>query len=211
MQKRAARLIFSPSDLMTFLESPFASWMDRFHVERPGVLIPAEQDDERALLAKMGVAHEERELAALVAAGRDVWSPPNRKTAFEDTMLAMRAGHDVIYQAALRRDDFAGHADFLIRVEEPSALGSFSYEVSDTKLARRPKPYFLVQLCAYAAMLEAAQGVRPAFVHVVTGDGLTHEFRTEDYAHYFRALEQAFLAAQAAFDPEHPPVPDARA
>lgn len=211
MQKRSGRLVFSPSDLIVFLESPFASWMDRFHVERPGELVPDEHDPQSKLVAKLGTEHEERELAALRAAGREVWTPPSREGAFEATLAAMRAGHDVIYQAALRRGDFEGHADFLVRVEQPSALGAFSYEVSDTKLARRPKPYFLLQLCAYAAMVEGVQGRRPDGVHVVTGDGAEHRFRTEDYVHYFRALEGAFLEAQRAFDPAACPLPDARA
>jgi hypothetical protein len=37
-----------------------------------------------------------------------------------------------------------GRADFLKRVERPSKLGSFSYEVQDTKLARSPKAKFVV-------------------------------------------------------------------
>ena len=55
----------------------------------------------------------------------------------------------------------AGYPDFLVRVASPSDLGAWSYEPWDTKLARHTKPYFLVQLCCYAEMLESAQGVRP--------------------------------------------------
>jgi len=43
-----------------------------------------------------------------------------------------------------------GRADFLRRVEQPSKLGGFSYEVLDTKLARSPKAKFLVQLAFYS-------------------------------------------------------------
>ena len=48
----------------------------------------------------------------------------------------MRAGTHIIYQGTLIEGDFLGHADFLRRVETPSALGPFSYELLDTKLAR---------------------------------------------------------------------------
>ena len=52
------------------------------------------------------------------------------------TLQAMRDGVDVIYQAVLLGDRRLGYADFLRRVEKPSDLGAWSYEVWDTKLAR---------------------------------------------------------------------------
>ena len=92
----------------------------------------------------------------------------------------MRRGEEIIYQGYLACDDFAGYPDFLVRVESPSDLGAWSYEPWDTKLARHTKPYFLVQLCCYAEMLERAQGVRPQHLRVVLGvtdaepDGVPH-------------------------------------
>ena len=52
------------------------------------------------------------------------------------TLAAMQEGVQVIVQASLGNEDFAGIADVLIRVEVPSALGAWSYEPVDTKLAR---------------------------------------------------------------------------
>ncbi len=40
----------------------------------------------------------------------------------------MRAGAEVIYQATFARDGWRGRADFLVRVDEPSDLGAWSYE-----------------------------------------------------------------------------------
>jgi uncharacterized protein len=211
MRKRSGRLVFSPSDLITYLESPFASWMDRFHLEHPGTLTPDPQTEDDALAASQGDRHEVAYLEQLRAAGRDVWTPPEGVDRFAATLDAMRAGREILYQAELRRDDFEGKSDFLRRVDEPSALGAWSYEIVDTKLARTPKAYFLVQLCAYAKMLEAGQGRRPGRVHVVGGDGVEHSFRTDDYYYYFRALEAAFLDEQRAFDPAKRPMPEARA
>ena len=48
----------------------------------------------------------------------------------------MRDGAEVIYQATFSRDGWRGRADFLVRVDEPSDLGAWSYEPYDTKLAR---------------------------------------------------------------------------
>ena len=74
----------------------------------------------------------------------------------------MRAGAEVIYQATFLRDGLRGHADFLFRVDRHSALGSYSYEVADTKLARRAKPYFILQLCFYSELVAGAQGRSPS-------------------------------------------------
>ena len=54
----------------------------------------------------------------------------------------------------------AATADFLLRVEEPSELGSFSYEPADAKLATHPKPYFIFQLLFYADMVASHPGAR---------------------------------------------------
>lgn len=59
MQRIEGMLIFSPSDLVTYFQSPFASWMERARLENPSLneLI----DPEVALLsslAKQGYAHE---------------------------------------------------------------------------------------------------------------------------------------------------------
>jgi predicted RecB family nuclease len=123
----------------------------------------------------------------------------------------MRAGRGVIYQGALRHESFEGYSDFLYRVDAPSKLGAFRYEVVDTKLARKAQPYFLLQLCAYAKMLEATQGVRPGNVHIVNGDGDLLSFRTDDYYFYFASLERDFLETHRAFDPESQPTPEPRA
>ena len=215
MQRRADRLIFSPSDITRFFESPFASWMDRYRIERPATVTPDADSEEMTLLAEMGLAHERRHVASLRAAGGDVWEPPSELGDFEArheaTLDAMRAGRDIIYQGALGHGDFAGYADFLHRVARPSKLGAFSYEVEDTKLARHPKPYFLLQLCAYAKMLEHLQGVRPESVAIVNGAGERVAFRTDDYFFYFASLEGQFLEAQRVFDPDQRPIPEARA
>jgi len=42
MQKEQNRLIYSPSDLTRFMESPFASWMDRLYREHPDRVTPDE-------------------------------------------------------------------------------------------------------------------------------------------------------------------------
>ena len=109
------------------------------------------------------------------------------------TEEAMRAGAEVIYQATFLRDGQRGHADFLFRVDRPSELGAFSYEVGDTKLARRAKPYFILQLCFYSELLAAAQGTEPEHIRVILGNGEQHYFRLVEFSAYFRRVRDSFL------------------
>ena len=117
----------------------------------------------------------------------------------------MKAGREIIYQGALELGSFVGITDFLVRVDGPSSLGDYHYEVWDTKLARKPKPYFIIQLCCYAEMLAAIQDRLPAEVQVVLGTKERRRFRTEDYFYYYRHLKLAFLEQQQKFNPEAPP------
>ena len=212
MRLRDDRAVYSPSDLNVFFESPFASWMDRAHLHAPAAHTPDARAADMTLLAAMGDDHERAHLDQLLGAGHDVWQPPaaarDADAKVAATLEAMRAGREILFQATLRHDGFEGHADFLRRVGTP---GAFHYEVLDTKLARKPKPYFLIQLCAYAEMLEAAQGVRPRNVHVVNGARETLAFRTDDYFFFYLTLKRAFLEQQARFDPSTRPMPEARA
>ena len=57
----------------------------------------------------------------------------------------------------------------LFGLDKPSALGSWSYEVVETKLARSTKATALVQLCFYSDLLARIQGVEPQWMHVVLG------------------------------------------
>src|SRR5436190_2559938 len=207
MQKVAGKLIYSPSDLVNYLKSPFASWMDRLLVERPGAEKPDPDTEENRLIAAKGDDHERAWLAGLRTRGVDVVEIA-RKAERPDpdaTRKALAGGRQVIFQAALAHGEFAGYADFLERSKGGAAN---EYDVVDTKLARTPKPYFILQLCAYAEMLEAMCGRRPRNIHVVLGDGKRKTYRTDDYFYAYRELKRRFLGHMASFDPERRPEPD---
>ena len=208
---RSGALVYSPSDLIRFMESPFASWMDRFNVEFPKQLVPDQDSEELKLIQATGDKHEHRFLASLKSAGREILEIDKRSQDPEAaTREAMKAGPEIIYQACLSLAPFRGFTDFLMRVE-PGPDGKPRYEVWDTKLARKAKPYYLVQLCCYAEMLERAQGWRPPSLRVVLGNNEIPAFNTEDFYYYYRQLKQAFLVLMDEFDPMTPPFPDARA
>ena len=108
---------------------------------------------------------------------------PNSVTA---TREAMSRGDAVIVQGALQSGRWNGRADVLRRVETPSRVGAWSYEVTDTKLARETKGNTVLQISLYSDLLSAMQGVEPASAHVVTpGTEFAPEtYRIADYAAY---------------------------
>lgn len=75
----------------------------------------------------------------------------------------------------------------------PSALGSYSYEVADTKLARSAKPKYVIQMCIYADILAREQGAASERMHVWLGDGTVASVRVDAVIHYFRRARQRFL------------------
>ncbi len=199
-------IVYSPSDLIRFMESPFASWMERLRLEHRELAVRDQPSEESELIAKTGGLHEAAYLRTLKESGRDVCEIPRGDDASARTRKAMAAHREVIFQGYLTTGPFAGYTDFLV-------LGDGGlYQVWDTKLARKVKPYFLVQLCCFAEMLGDVQGARPENVCVVLGDNDTRKFRTNDYYYYYSEVKKAFLAQMESFSAEaDPPVPDPRA
>lgn len=208
-------LRFSPRDLIAYLEGDFVSWCDRMSLEgdRGGSRgakelhwLKPDEDQELEIAAREGQEHEARYLASLKALEPELveierGDPAGR----EKSLAAMRAGAPIVYQAHLAEGDWQGFPDFLHRAAGNSRLGGYHYYPADTKLARSARPYFLVQLSAYADMLEAIQGVRPRELVFVLGDGSEVRFDTEDFFYYCRRLTRSFLAFQRNFSPgEHP-------
>jgi predicted RecB family nuclease len=211
MRRKSDRIVLAPTDLSNFLSCDHLSRQDldaaRGLAERPvrhGPLI-----DE---LKARGFAHERQYLEHLRAQHLSITDVVGDGENGADggvarTLAAMRAGVDVVYQPALADLRWSGRADFLRKVERPSELGAWSYEVVDTKLARETKAGTVLQLGVYSQLLEKLQGLRPISMWVVTpGDGFTlHEYRLDDYAAYLRLLERgldAFIAEPRETYPE---------
>lgn len=194
--------IFSPTDLVGFLECGHLTHLELARL-RGEIPRPNRHDPELDVLTRRGGAHERRHLDALRAAGLSVaeidldraetaGTADAYRAAQEQTLAAMRNGVDVVYQATFFDGTWLGHADFLTRVDTPSELGAFSYEAEDTKLARSVKASAVLQLSAYSAQLATLQGVTPAEMHVVLGDGRRESLRVADHAAYFAAVKRRF-------------------
>ena len=151
-------------------------------------------------------AHEARFLQRLKDKGIGVAEITGRGDSAElATIAAMQAGQQVIFQAALSCGEFAGRADFLYKVDGASDLGDYHYEAWDTKLAKKAKPYFAMQLCCYSEMLEHMHGRLPAHFKIVLGDLTEKVFRTSEFINYYRQLKKSFLEFQANFSKDKPP------
>jgi uncharacterized protein len=205
--------IFSPSDLVLFERSPFASWMARLEIDKPEQLIGIKKDQDAmmSLLAGKGLQHEAHYLEKLktdLGADNVCEITTDRKLRAIDTLDAMRAGYQVIFQAYLERDNFAGSADFLIRKEGNSSLGNYCYEAWDTKLSQSTKTYFIIQLCCYSWMLEAVQGKVPEHAVVALGNKKEETYPLAGYYYYFLNLKTQFLKAQDAFQNDWSMMPD---
>ena len=198
MRLHGSDLILSATDLSNFLGCRHRTALDMAAAhdarKRPYVTDPLLE-----LLFQRGLEHERRYVESLRAEGKSVVDLSDSGSSDErvaQTMDAMRTGADVIVQGELRDGRWMGKPDVMRRVEKASALGGWSYEIVDTKLARETRAGTILQLGLYSEMLAVAQGARPEFFHVVTPE-MTHDYRVDDYAAYFRLVRAQMLATVA--------------
>ena len=200
MQRLDGRLIVSAHDLVGFLGCDHLTALAQEVAEGRRKKPAYAEDPQLELLQKRGFEHEKRCLERLQKEGRTVReiarpgpSLASIEKAATETLAALREGIGVVYQGTLLGDGrWRGHPDFLLRVERPSALGPWSYEPADAKLAQRVVANALLQLCVYADGLQSLQGAAPEQVHVVTGDGTLHPHRLAEYAAYYRSVKRRF-------------------
>jgi uncharacterized protein len=181
---------------------------------RGGAKPPKNDDELTAILQKYGAEHEERYLEALrVQLGKvgrnivdlDVAREQQGSYGLEELRVRAAAvieafgnGPDALYQPTFFNEDerlaWIGRADFLVPTDASSALGAYSFEPYDTKLARIAKVNALLQLCSYAEHIAAIQGNEPEQVHIVTGseqEGIV-SVRLSEVSAYFRRVKEAF-------------------
>lgn len=208
------RLVTSASDLTAASTCEFAFLRKVDQKLGRDTVVPDNDDAMLLRAAELGDVHEARTLeryrAALgagepFAAGGVVEIPrpesmgeADLRAVADQTLVALRSGAEVVFQAtffeaSMRPADpatgdpeiaFVGFADFLARRPDGS------YEVQDTKLARRTKVTALMQLAAYAGQLErVGVPVSPEIV-LILGDGARSRHRLADVAAVFRSRRE---------------------
>ena len=195
-QTSPGSFLYSASDVVHFLDCEHLTSLDlRAFTED---LQKAKDDEQALLIQEKGNLHENafvEVLKARHASFIDIAKTSDQRQGKADaTLKAMHEGIEIIFQATFVQGELLGHADFLRRVETPSSLGNYSYEVLDTKLARSVKAKFVVQLAFYSDLLANVQGLLPHHMYVVLGDGKEVSLRCADYAQYYARLKSRFLA-----------------
>jgi hypothetical protein len=190
---------------------------------------PPKRDDPTIdLLIKRGQEHEACYVDQLRTKGKTVFdaqgfgSNDTAAEKIERTRGAMREGVDIIVQGALGDDRWFGIADIIHRVGTTSALGEWSYEVTDTKLTSETKAGTILQLALYSSLVGEIQGLTPERFHVVTPntdntdntgstDGIGAPVSASsvfsvlsvffnDYAAYYRLMQRRMLESVALGD-----------
>ncbi len=189
---------YSPTDLSSHLACPHLTQLER--QRRIGALhVDLSADPRVEALKQRGIEHENKYLDELRSAGKTLLDLRHTKDVAA-TLQAMGQGVDAIVQAPLANDELFGIADVLLRCESPSLLGTYSYEPVDTKLAKETRAGTLLQLCAYAELLEVAQGLEPSRVHVVTPLRM-ETYLTSDFGAYYRLVRGSFTKSVSSVPP----------
>jgi uncharacterized protein len=193
--------MFSATDIANFLACRHTATLARAESKKE-IAKPFFKDPTVDLLRKLGLEHEHQYLRKLTETDglsiAQIAIGGSWKDAVAETVQALRKGVDAVYQGTLLDAPWGGRSDFLIRVNTPSALGPWSYEVVEAKLARSTKATALIQLCFYSDLLARIQCVEPQWMHVVLGGTAAPErFQVQRYIAYFRRIRSEFDGAWA--------------
>src|SRR5437867_10920573 len=195
------QLQVSASDLAKHLACRHLTSLD-LRAARGEIDRPYRHDPALEVLQERGFRHEAAYLAYLKDRGHTVVLDENgldEDARIQRTVNAMKSGIEVIAQADLKDGNWRGRADILLKVDRPSNLGNWSYEVIDTKLARETRGGTILQLCLYSELVAQIQGLMPDRMHVVSpGQGFHPEtFRVHDFLPYYRFVKSRLEKAVA--------------
>ena len=207
-------IVLAATDIAEFLACPHLA-QQRLAIARGERGRPRPAEDPHAdLIRTRGEAHEREQLARLSAEFDGTMDlsrefPRTREEleqAAATTEQAMCDGAPLIYQAQLFDGRWQGRTDFLRRIDVPSSLGDWSYEVLDTKLARAVKPPVIHQLSLYSRLVGRIQGREHRQAHLLLGDGTQATVDLRRYLalhrHVCARLEQVVAAPSVQTYPE---------
>lgn len=193
MKKILSNIQYSASDLSNFLNCNHLTSLDLEAVN--GIQTkPHYKNEVTEMLQQRGQEFEAEILASYIESNKSVVKFEIHQSGANEALIqALEKGVDIVYQAHLKGETFSGWADFLVKVDKPSRLGNWSYEVVDTKLATETKASAVLQICLYSQLLAEIQGVMPDYMYIKKPDG-EEAFRVSDYYYYLRHIQNSFLA-----------------
>ncbi|MCX6293290.1 MAG: TM0106 family RecB-like putative nuclease [Sphingobacteriales bacterium] len=194
MKKENKQFIFSPTDLSGFINCKHLTQLNKLAAEG-AIKKPIRKNRVTEMLQQRGIDFENAFLLSLEAEGKSIIRISQDDTdAFNNTVMAMRSGVDIVYQARLEHENWKGWSDFLIKTNKPSNLGDWSYEVMDTKLATETKAGTILQIALYSQIVAEIQGLMPEQMHVQTPEGHL-EYRVDNFIAFVRHTKRKFLAS----------------
>ena len=216
MKKQNGQTLYSATDLANHLGCDFATHLDRQYVDG-AISLEYRNDPMLELLIELGNMHEEAYMQHQRDQGGTIveLAEFGGEAGIEKASEAMQQGVEVIAQASLVSLPWHGRTDFLFKVDRPSKLGDWSYEVADTKLSQTTKATAVLQLCLYSELLAEIQGVLPERMYVVKPGNASADqtfdvdpLRVADYMAYYRMAKSRFEATMANdLDPKKYPDP----
>ena len=139
MRKSEGNIFFSTSDIVNFSKCSFLTSLDYFVLDHPKFLsLKSDPSKYADLIQENGKKHESKhwdELRNSTLNYVELNENLSRRQRCKETILAMKKGVDLIYQGGFVDERFTARPDFLKKVDVPSSLGNYSYEVWDTKLS----------------------------------------------------------------------------
>ena len=197
------RLQLSATDLANHLGCQHLTQLE--HARAFGVVGPPDwHDPTLEILRERGLAHETAYLDYLSEQGVNIQIVDEEHRSIDDRGVAitrdlMTRGVEAIVQAPLLSGRWRGIADVLLRVEEPSELGSWSYIPVDTKLAFETRGGTVLQLCLYSDLVAELQGRMPDEMRVISPGRYAEPdcFWTSDFMAYYRRVREELESAVA--------------
>ncbi|MGM0934046.1 MAG: TM0106 family RecB-like putative nuclease [Bacteroidota bacterium] len=190
MKYKNNQIIYSPTDLSSHSSCKHLTQLNKQHAI--GEIEDPEVYTNRVLqmLIQKGIEFEDSHLQEFKDQGKAIAEITQDTHTEKMTIEAMQKGVDLIYQAYLKeKDKWMGRADFLLKVDKPSDLGDWSYEVWDTKLANETKAGTILQIGLYSERIARIQGTIPEYMGVIKPEGEEY-YRYDEHAAYIRLVKR---------------------
>lgn len=181
----------SATDLSNHLACDHLTQLNRL-LAQDKIKKPTWYDPSLEVLIQRGRDHEAAYVEFLAQKGLSIINLKGKNETA--TIEAMRKGADVIVQADFSIGSWRGIADILIKVPGKSRFGDWSYEVQDTKLARKTRAATILQLCLYTDLLWRFQETIPEKMYVVKPgvDFPAEAYRFAEFQAYYGLVKKNF-------------------
>ncbi|MEC7583817.1 MAG: TM0106 family RecB-like putative nuclease [Planctomycetota bacterium] len=135
-----------------------------------------------AFAAKRGRDFEDEYVADLAGVVAPEYPERDFEAGAAATLKLLRAGAPLVHQAVLMTEDRLGLPDLLRKVDGPSELGDYHYEVMDVKTSGQPRSDQILQVLFYSRLLAAVQGRTPEHTGLILKDRREERFVVADFA-----------------------------